>query len=141
MSKQVFINVATSDLERAKRFYVALGCEVEPNYSDDNAACLVWSDHVYFMVLTREFFATFTDKALIDAKSSVQTLIALSLESREAVDRISALGLSAGGAEPRNGQDLGFMYSRDIEDPDGNILEFFYMDPVAAENGPPSSGG
>lgn len=136
MSTSIFVNIATSDLERSKAFYTALGCEINPMFSDENAACVVWSDEVYFMVLTQEYFATFTDKALADPTSSAQVLIALSRDSREEVDAVLAAGLAAGGAEPKAAQDLGFMYSRDLEDPDGHILEFLYMDPAAVEQGP-----
>ncbi|GAA1606902.1 VOC family protein [Leucobacter chromiireducens] len=136
MSTQIFVNIATSDLERSKAFYTALGCEINPLFTDENAACVVWDEQVYFMVLTREYFATFTDKQVVDASGSAQVLIALSRESREDVDAVLAAGLAAGGTEPRDAQDYGFMYSRDLEDPDGTILEFMYMDPAAAEQGP-----
>ncbi|WP_449280452.1 VOC family protein [Leucobacter sp.] len=136
MSTQIFVNLATDDLERSKAFYTALGCEINPLFTDENAACVVWDEQVFFMVLTREYFATFTDKAVADAKTTAQVLIALSRDSREAVDEALAAGLAAGGSEPKDPQDLGFMYSRDLEDPDGNVLEFLYMDPAAAEEGP-----
>lgn len=136
MSTQIFVNIATDDLERSQAFYTALGCEINPLFTDENAACVVWDEQIFFMVLTREYFATFTDKTVADAKTTAQVLIALSRESREAVDEILAAGLAAGGSEPKEPQDLGFMYSRDLEDPDGNVLEFLYMDPAAAEDGP-----
>lgn len=130
------MNLPTSDLERSKAFYTALGCEINPLFTDENAASVVWSDDVYFMVLTREFFATFTDKPVVDPREAAQVLIALTCDDREGVDAVVAKGLAAGGAEPREPQDLGFMYSRDLEDPDGNILEFVFMEQGAAEQGP-----
>lgn len=133
---KIFVNLPTSDLERSKAFYTALGCEINPLFTDENAASIVWSDDIYFMVLVREFFATFTDKAVVEPKDAVQVLVALLRDSRDDVDAIVAAGLAAGGSEPREPQDMGFMYSRDLEDPDGNILEFFYMDPAAADQGP-----
>lgn len=136
MTTQLFVNIATDDLERSKAFYTALGCEINPNFSDDNAACVVWDETIFFMVLTREYFSTFTDKQIINAHESAQVSLAFSRESREAVDEILAKGLAAGGTEPKPVQDLGFMYSRDLDDPDGNSLGFLYMDPVAAEQGP-----
>lgn len=136
MSTSIFVNIATGDLERSKAFYTALGCEINPMFTDENAACVVWDEQIFFMVLTKEYFGTFTDKALADTSTSAQVLIALSRDSREDVDAVLAAGLSAGGTEPRAAQDLGFMYSRDLEDPDGNILEFLYMDPAAVEQGP-----
>lgn len=132
----IFVNLPTSDLDRSRHFYTAIGCTINPLFSDENAACIVWSDDVFFMVLRREYFATFTDKEIVDPSTHAQTSLAFSCESREEVDRILALGLAAGGTEPRDAQDLGFMYSRDLDDPDGNALGFVFMEPAAAEHGP-----
>jgi len=132
----IFVNLPTADLERSKAFYTALGCELNPLFTDENAACVVWDENIYFMVLTREFFATFTDKEVADPRTTAQALTALSRPSRDEVDAVLAAGIAAGGVEPRPAQDNGFMYSRDLEDPDGNVLEFVYMDPQAATQGP-----
>lgn len=136
MSTLIFVNLPTSDLERSKAFYTALGFGINPLFTDENAACVVVSDEIFFMVLKREYFATFTDKQVVDPATQAQVLTAISRDSRDGVDEILAKGLAAGGSEPRDAQDYGFMYSRDLEDPDGNIFEFMYMDPVAAEQGP-----
>ena len=132
----VFVNLPTSDLERAKAFYVALGCEINPQFTDDNAACIVWDDNVYFMVLTREFFSTFTDKPIAYPNTSLQVSVAFSRDSREDVDAVMAKGLAAGGTEPKPAQDYGFMYFRDLDDPDGNSLGFLFMEPAAVESRP-----
>jgi len=89
-----------------------------------------------FQVLTREYLGTFTDKQIIDPKTQAQVAIALTRDSREDVDAVLAKGLAAGGSEPRPVQDYGFMYSRDLDDPDGNNLSFLFMEPAAAEMGP-----
>lgn len=132
----IFVNIPTTDLDRAKAFYEALGFTINPNFTDENAACVVLSDTIYFMVLTREYLATFTDKQIIDPKTQAQVSIALTRDSREDVDDVLAKGLAAGGSEPRPVQDYGFMYSRDLDDPDGNNLSFLFMEPAAAEMGP-----
>lgn len=132
----IFVNIPTTDLDRSKAFYEALGYRINPNFTDENAACVVLDDNVYFMVLTREYLGTFTDKQIIDPKTQAQVAISLTCESREAVDEKMATALAAGGSEPRDAQDYGFMYSRDLEDPDGNILGYLYMEPAAAEMGP-----
>ncbi|MGA2929472.1 MAG: glyoxalase, partial [Solirubrobacteraceae bacterium] len=93
-------------------------------------------ENIYLMVMMREFFATFTDKQVADPAITAQVQIAFSRESREDVDTVVEAGLTAGGSEPRPAQDLGFMYSRDLDDPDGNIVAFLYMVPEAAEQGP-----
>ncbi|WP_173922960.1 VOC family protein [Agromyces sp. Marseille-P2726] len=136
MTTSIFVNFPTTDLDRSKAFYEALGFSINPLFTDENAACVVLGDNIYFMVLTREYLGTFTDKQIIDTKTQAQMSIALSRDSREAVDEVLAKGLAAGGTEPREAQDYGFMYSRDLEDPDGNILGFLYMEPAAAEQGP-----
>lgn len=133
---EIFVNLPTSDLERSKAFYTALGFGINPDFTDENAACVVVDDNIYFMVLTREFFATFTDKQVTEPSTHAQVLTALSRPSRDDVDAIMEKGTAAGGTEPRPAQDYSFMYGRDLEDPDGNILEFFWMDPHAAEVGP-----
>ncbi|ANF32328.1 glyoxalase [Leifsonia xyli] len=136
MSLNIFVNFTTNDLDRSKAFYEALGYTINPMFTDDNAACVVLSDDIYFMVQTREFYGTFTDKEIIDPRTQAGASVALSQDSREDVDAVIAKGLEAGGAEPRPAQDYGFMYSRDLEDPDGNLLSFLYMVPAAVEKGP-----
>lgn len=132
----IFVNIPTSDLEKAKSFYTSLGAGINPLFTDENAACIVWDDNVFFMVLTKEYFSTFTDKQIADPRTHAQTLIALSRDSREDVDKIVEAGLANGGTEPTEPKDYGFMYSRDLEDPDGNGIEFVFMEPQAAEQGP-----
>ncbi|HET8868418.1 MAG TPA: VOC family protein [Agrococcus sp.] len=136
MTTSIFVNIPTTDLDRSKAFYEALGFSINPAFTDENAACVVLSDTIYFMVLTREYLGTFTDKQIIDPKTQAQVSIALTRDSREDVDAVLAKGLAAGGSEPRPAQDYGFMYSRDLDDPDGNNLSFLFMEPAAAEMGP-----
>ena len=134
---QLFVNLPVTDLDRAKAFYEALGFHINPLFTDHNAACVVVEDgHSYFMILVREFFQTFTDLPIGDPSVSPSVSTALFLDSRDAVDKAVADGLAAGGAEPRPASDYGFMYQRQLTDPDGNLIEFGWMDPVAAEQGP-----
>lgn len=134
---QMFVNLPITDLERAKAFYTALGFTINPLFTDHNAACVVVEDgHSYFMILVREFFQSFTDLPIGDSAANPAVLTALMLDSREAVDKAVVAGLAAGGSEARPATDYGFMYQRQLTDPDGNILEFGWMDPVAAEKGP-----
>ncbi|GAB3151074.1 glyoxalase [Microbacterium neimengense] len=126
-STSVFINLVTTDLERSKAFYRALGCDINPDFSDENAACVVWDENIFFMVLMRDFFASFTDKPIADSRTSAQVSVSFSLDSREAVDAIVERGIAAGGTEPKEPQEYGSMYSRDLDDPDGNSLGFLYL--------------
>jgi predicted lactoylglutathione lyase len=133
----LFVNLPVTDLERAKAFYTALGFTINPQFSDHNAACvIVEEDHSYFMILVREYFQTFTDLPIGDPKVSPTVSTAIFVDSREAVDKVVADGIAAGGAEPKDATDYGFMYQRQLTDPDGNFLEIGWMDPVAAEKGP-----
>jgi uncharacterized protein len=133
----MFVNLPVTDLERAKAFYTAVGFTINPLFTDHNAACVVVEeDHSFFMLLVREYFQTFTDRPIGDPSAAVSVSTAIFLESREAVDARVASGLTAGGSEAQPASDYGFMYQRQLTDPDGNILEFGYMDPAAAEQGP-----
>ena len=133
----MFVNLPVTDLERAKAFYTAIGFTINPLFTDHNAACVVVEhDHSYFMILTRDFFQTFTDLPIGDPAVSPSVSTAIFLDSREEVDSAVADGLAAGGSEARPAADYGFMYQRQLTDPDGNVLEFGWMDPAAAEQGP-----
>ena len=133
----MFVNLPVTDLERAKAFYTAIGFTLNPQFTDHNAACVVVEDgHSYFMILVREFFQTFTDLPIGDPKVNPSVSTAIFLDSRDEVDAATARGLAAGGQEARPASDYGFMYQRQLTDPDGNVLEFGWMDPVAAEQGP-----
>ena len=134
---QMFVNLPVTDLERAKAFYTALGFTINPLFTDHNAACVVVEeDHSYFMILVRDFFQTFTKLPIGDPAVNPSVATAIFLDSRDAVDKTVTAGLGAGGAEPEPASDYGFMYQRQLLDPDGNFLEFGWMDPAAAEKGP-----
>lgn len=132
----IFVNIPTSDLPKAKDFYTALGATINPLFTDENAACIVWGENIQMMVLAKEYFATFTPRAVGNPKESVQVLIGISRDSREHVDQTADAALANGGVEHRDPQDYGFMYGRAVEDPDGTVLEFIWMDPQAAVDGP-----
>jgi uncharacterized protein len=133
----MFVNLPVTDLERAKAFYTAIGFTINPLFSDHNAACVVVEeDHSYFMILVRDYFQTFTELPIGDPAVNPSVSTAIFVGSRDAVDKAIADGIAAGGAEPHQASDYGFMYQRQLTDPDGNLLEFGWMDPVAAANGP-----
>jgi len=133
----MFVNLPVTDLERAKAFYAAIGFSINPLFTDHNAACVVVEeDHSYFMILVREYFQTFTDLPLGDPAVNPSVAVAIFVDDRETVDKALAAGLAAGGSEAQPPSDYGFMYQRQLTDPDGNLLEFGYMDPVAAAQGP-----
>lgn len=133
----MFVNLPVTDLERAKAFYTALGFTLDPAFTDHNAACVVVEkDHSAIMLLTREFFQTMSELPIGDPAVNPSVATAIFLADRGSVDEILTAGISAGGREPHDAADYGFMYQRQLNDPDGNILEFGWMDPAAAGQGP-----
>ena len=128
MTKQIFINLAVKDLQRSTDFYAALGFTNNPQFSDNTGKCMVWSENIFVMLLTHEKFAGFTTKAIADTKSKIAGLFSLSVSSVDEVNGIVTNGLKAGGIEPNEMRDYGFMQQRTIEDFDGHTWEIFYMD-------------
>lgn len=129
MPKMIFLNLPVRDLDAAVAFYTAIGCEKNPQFSDDNAVSMVWSDAIVFMLLKHSFYSTFTAKPIADSRAVSAHLIAISRGSRAEVDAIvEAAGKAGGKADPRPAQDHGFMYGRSFEDLDGNTFEPVFMD-------------
>jgi uncharacterized protein len=128
MAKQIFINLAVKDLQKSMDFYTALGFTNNPQFSDDSGKCMVWSENIFVMILTHEKFSTFATKPLADTKSNLAGLFSLSVDSIDEVNIILTNGLKAGGTEPHEMRDYGFMQQRTIEDFDGHTWEVFYMD-------------
>ena len=128
MAKQVFINLAVKDLQKSMDFYTALGFSNNPQFSDDTAKCMVWSENIFVMLLTYNKFSTFATKPIADTKNTLAGLFSLSLDSIDEVNNLMTNGLNAGGKEPNEMKDYGFMQQRTIEDFDGHTWEVFYMD-------------
>ena len=134
MPRMIFLNLPVTDLERATAFYEAIGATRNPQFSDETASCMVFSETIHVMLLTHEMFRRFTPKDIADARKSSEVLICLSAESRAEVDDILTKAQAAGGrADPGPVQDHGFMYGRSFEDLDGHIWETMWMDVVAAQ--------
>lgn len=128
MAKQIFINLAVKDLQKSMEFYTALGFTNNPQFSDQTGKCMVWSDNIFVMLLSHEKFANFATKPIADTKSKIAGLFSLSIDSIEEVNTIMNNGLNAGGIEPHEMRDFGFMQQRSIEDFDGHTWEISYMD-------------
>ena len=132
MSKLIFVNLPVSDLKRSVAFYEAIGAQRNAIFSDETAACMVLSETIHVMLLSHDKFRQFTSKKIADAHETSEVLICISAENRQAVDEITENALAAGGREPREPQDHGFMYGRSFEDLDGHIWEPMWMDLEAA---------
>ncbi|HEV2560402.1 MAG TPA: VOC family protein [Microvirga sp.] len=134
MTQKIFINLPVADLARATAFYEAVGAEKNPQFSDATAACMVFSDAIFVMLLTHEKYRQFTAKPIADAHRTSQVLLCVLAESRAAVDAAIDRAAGAGGvADPGPQQDYGFMYGRSFEDPDGHHWEVMWMDLAAAQ--------
>ena len=126
--KQIFINLAVTDVSKSMEFYTALGFTNNPQFSDDTGKCMVWSESIFLMILSHEKFASFATKPIADTKNTLAGLFSLSMNSLEEVNAFMDKGLKAGGKEPHEMRDYGFMQQRTLEDFDGHTWEIFYMD-------------
>ncbi len=126
--KQIFINLVVADVNKSMDFYTQLGFTNNPQFSDEQGKCMVWSEHIFVMLLSPDKFKTFTEKPLADTKKQIAALFSLSVPGLDRVNEIVDNGLKAGGIEPTPMKDYGFMQQRSIEDFDGHTWEIFYMD-------------
>lgn len=134
MPKMIFVNLPVADLPRAVKFYEAVGATRNPQFSDDSAACMVFSETIHAMLLTHEKYKQFTTKPIANTKKESAVLICVSAESRAEVDGMVTNAVNAGGTlDPTPTQDFGFMYGRSFEDHDGHIWEVMHMDIAAAQ--------
>lgn len=130
--QMLFVNLPVSNLARARAFYEAVGFTQNKQFSDENTNCMVLSETISVMIMTHARWKTFTTKQIPDARGSAQVMLALTRESRTAVDATVEAGTRAGGKpDPSPAQDHGFMYGRSLEDPDGHVWEYVWMDPAA----------
>jgi hypothetical protein len=129
MPKMLFVNLPVKDLAEATRFYEAIGFEKNPQFSNEQASSMVWSEAITFQLMARDYYQTYTSKPIVDAHEVSAALFALSRDSREEVDAMVEAAARAGGkADVREAQDMGFLYVRTFADPDGNVFEPAWMD-------------
>ena len=129
--RMIFVNLPVKDLEASKRFFGELGFEFDPQFTDDDAACMVIDQNIYAMLLTEERFRDFIDGEIADPDTT-EVLVALSADSREEVDSLVEKALSAGGQQWKETMEQGPMYERSFRDPDGHVWEVMYMEQPAA---------
>ncbi|GAB3275322.1 VOC family protein [Parahaliea aestuarii] len=128
MSRMIFVNLPVADLSASMDFYSALGFVNNPQFTDDTAACMVWSEAINVMLLTHAKWRTFTDRPIPPTTAS-EVMLAISCDNREAVDSMNEAAAANGGTADINPiQDLGFMYNRNLADPDGHVWEAMWMD-------------
>ncbi len=133
MSTKIFVNLPVKGLKKSVEFFTKLGYTFNPQFTDENATCMIISDDIYAMLLVDSYFKGFTRKQVADATKTTEVLIALSADSREAVDDLVNKAVAAGGRTPNDKQDHGFMYQWGYEDLDGHLWEIMWMDPSAVQ--------
>lgn len=135
MATKIFVNLPVKDLEKSKTFFANVGYKFNPQFTDETAACMVISDDIYVMLLTRDKFKTFTPKEVCDSTRSTEVLVCLSCDSRKQIDDLVSKAVAAGGSTCNEPQDHGFMYGHGYQDLDGHIWELIYMEPAAISQG------
>lgn len=128
MKPKIFINLPVADLKKSKDFYTQIGFSVNPQFTDETAAAMVFSDEIFVMLLTHEKFSMFTNKAISNTGQHASAIFALEVESPEKMNQMVDNALAAGGKEPIESKDYGFMQQRSMEDPDGHLWEVLFMD-------------
>ena len=128
MPTKIFVNLPVKDLSKSIEFYKKLGFSINPQFTDETAACVVISDDIYAMILTQDKFKQFTKKEIADSTKTTEVLVALTAASRAKVDEFAKKAVEGGGKIHRDPEDHGWMYGHSIEDPDGHIWEIFWMD-------------
>ncbi|MFZ0328720.1 MAG: VOC family protein [Nitrososphaeraceae archaeon] len=131
MTTKIFVNLPVKDLNKTIEFFTKLGFKFNPQFTDENATCMIIGDDIFVMLLVEKFFKTFTKKEICDTSKNTEVIVALSAESREKVDQMINKAIESGGSEPREAQDHGWMYGRSFEDINGHIWEVIYMDESA----------
>lgn len=130
---KIFVNLPVKNLDNSIEFFTKIGFEFNAQFTDQNATCMVISDHIFAMLLVEEYFKTFMTKEISDSVNTAEVIIALSADSREQVDEIVTKALEAGGKHSNDPADHGFMYTRSFQDLDGHLWEVMYMDPSTVE--------
>lgn len=129
MARQMFVNLPVKNLDKSVEFFTKLGFTFNPQYTDENATCMIVDESSYVMLLMEPFFRTFITKDICDTSRHVEVITAISSSDRAEVDEMVTKAVAAGGSTPREALDYGFMYNRAFTDLDGHIWEIFWMDP------------
>lgn len=126
--KQIFVNLPVKDLNKSIEFFTKLGFSFNPQFTDENATCMIMGENIFAMLLTEQYFSTFISKGISDAKKTTEVINALAVGSREEVENLINKAFAAGGKQYKDPIDYGWMYNRNFEDLDGHQWEIFYMD-------------
>ncbi|MDN5747273.1 MAG: VOC family protein [Pseudonocardia sp.] len=128
MSRKLYVNLPVSDLDASVAFFTALGFTFDANFTDENATCMIVNEDTAVMLLVEKRFSDFTDKTIIDARTSTEVLFTISAESREEVDQLVRTAVANGGSTVDAPKDHGFMYDWGFQDVDGHNWGVMWMD-------------
>lgn len=132
--QMIFVNLAVNDVDASRKFFTELGYSINPQFSTEECACVVISDTIIAMLLSKQRYSDFTKKEIVDSTKSSEVLLCLSAESREKVDELVNKAIASGGSGNDDAIDQGFMYGRSFDDPDGHSWEVVWMDPAAVQS-------
>lgn len=135
MATKIFVNLPVKNLNSSMEFFKKLGYSFNLQFTDETAACMIISEDIYAMLLTHSKFREFTQKDISDTTKTVEVILSLSMDSKEQVSEVIEKAIQAGGTEPGEAKDYGFMYLRGFQDLDGHLWEVFWMDPAAINQG------
>ena len=135
MATKIFVNLPVRDLNKSVAFFTRLDFKFNPQFTDENATCMIVSEDIFVMLLVEKFFKTFTHKEICDATSSTEVIVSLSVDSRESVDEMIRKAVAAGATTPNEAKDYGFMYQHGFQDLEGHLWEIFFMEPSAINQG------
>jgi len=134
VTAKIFVNLPVKDLNKTIEFFTRLGFTFNPQFTDENATCMIVGENIFVMLLVDKFFKTFTKKDISDTSKNTEVIVALAVESREKVDQVINMAVGSGGREHKEPQDHGWMYGRGFEDINGHLWEIIYMDESALKN-------
>ncbi|MBO0947151.1 VOC family protein [Fibrella forsythiae] len=129
MATKIFVNLPIKELKRSVEFFTKLGYQFNAQFTNETTTSMIISDDIYVMLLEEPVFKSFTKKAIADTTQTAEMIIALSADSREAVNELVRKAVDAGATTPTPPQDHGFMYGHGFQDLDGHLWEVFFMEP------------
>ncbi len=135
MATKIFVNLPVRDLNRSVEFFTKLGFSFNPQFTDENATCMIVGEDIFVMLLVENYFKTFTHKEICDATNNAEVIVSLSTDGREIVDAMVSKAVAAGATTPNEPKDYGFMYQHGFQDLDGHLWEIFFMEPDGIPQG------
>ena len=55
MINKIFVNLPVKDLDRSIDFFTKLGFKFNPQFTDENATCMIIGDNMFAMLLVEKY--------------------------------------------------------------------------------------